>query len=311
MDKFILDTNAILGMPKLIAISKEFGRIFIPEEVLREIGGHKGALSLINRAEAQNHTIIPSKHHEEMDQFNEYRGLSLGDRAIFQSSESFFPIKERGDVYFVSQDRELKRLFGNNHFQVLTIKELEKKLKEFDLAKSLDEQVEKFAEEYENINQKYFLGSALFGFTSAIIFFLFAINIALLQVPIQLYPKVATLAFFVLFPALGFLLFWIRQWYRITYGILECVFGLLLAFYTVWGFPPLEIKLASVLIACLYVIVRGLDNVGKGLKTTIILKPGNIILGNNILASAGWRKLRPFTGLAYETPATCLPTQQV
>lgn len=69
----------------------------------------------------------------------------------------------------------------------------------------------------------------------------------------------------------GFLLYAFRQRYRLMYGALEVAVGWLMAWHfadTFTTFEGASVFSGLQLIAGLYVIVRGLDNVGKGLEGT-------------------------------------------
>jgi hypothetical protein len=80
-------------------------------------------------------------------------------------------------------------------------------------------------------------------------------------------------ALIILLVLLGFLFYWCRGWYRWQYGLVEFIFGVV-GISKVF-FPNLDtmfhqpIKQDIVqLVASVYVIVRGLDNFGKGLERT-------------------------------------------
>lgn len=76
---------------------------------------------------------------------------------------------------------------------------------------------------------------------------------------------------FLVAPALGFGLFAIRQRARLAYGSAELLVGIGMSAHVV--FPPfdyaaVDMKVSLQFIAGLYVIVRGLDNIGVGIKGT-------------------------------------------
>ena len=68
--------------------------------------------------------------------------------------------------------------------------------------------------------------------------------------------------------AFGGLLYWFRLRYRATYGMVEMFIG---AWISVNAFPLDSVLDAAVglqMLGGLYVVVRGLDNVGSGVKGT-------------------------------------------
>lgn len=89
----------------------------------------------------------------------------------------------------------------------------------------------------------------------------------LLRIPSNT-PAIAT---FVGIPLLGIGLFWIRERYRLSYGIAEFAFGIfgaIAAFWPDFDYSTLDQKLSLQAAGSLYVMVRGMDNIGKGLEGT-------------------------------------------
>lgn len=72
---------------------------------------------------------------------------------------------------------------------------------------------------------------------------------------------------------LGIGLYWYRERFRLSYGIFEFIVGVIMTYYIF--FPNFDYsKLGPVeaiqILGGLYVMVRGLDNVGKGTEGTRI-----------------------------------------
>jgi hypothetical protein len=70
---------------------------------------------------------------------------------------------------------------------------------------------------------------------------------------------------------LGFLFYWCRGWYRLQYGVAEFVFGIVTVgnvFFPNFDYRTLERGTVFQIVGGLYILVRGLDNFGKGLETT-------------------------------------------
>jgi energy-converting hydrogenase Eha subunit A len=67
---------------------------------------------------------------------------------------------------------------------------------------------------------------------------------------------------------LGFALYWLRGRMPFVYGILETVVGTLAIFYAIQSPAALPAKLIA-LLGGLYIVVRGLDNMDKGLPNPL------------------------------------------
>jgi hypothetical protein len=73
----------------------------------------------------------------------------------------------------------------------------------------------------------------------------------------------------VLIPVLGVVLYWVRAHFRLTYGISEFLVGLITATRVIlpkFQFDNLEVVAILQILGGLYIMVRGLDNVEKGLR---------------------------------------------
>ena len=66
-------------------------------------------------------------------------------------------------------------------------------------------------------------------------------------------------------------LYWFRGRHRLSYGVTEFVFGFIMAsrfFYPDFDYEKLHIISFLQILAGIYVMVRGMDNFGKGIKDT-------------------------------------------
>jgi len=70
-------------------------------------------------------------------------------------------------------------------------------------------------------------------------------------------------------PLLGKLLFWYRQRYRLSYGVFEFLVGVIMGYFVflpTFDFKTLGVIQGLQVLGALYVMVRGLDNIGKGIE---------------------------------------------
>jgi hypothetical protein len=70
-------------------------------------------------------------------------------------------------------------------------------------------------------------------------------------------------------PLLGILLFWYRQRYRLSYGVFEFLVGVMMGYFVFlpsFDFKTLGVIQGLQILGALYVMVRGLDNIGRGIE---------------------------------------------
>jgi ABC-type proline/glycine betaine transport system permease subunit len=70
---------------------------------------------------------------------------------------------------------------------------------------------------------------------------------------------------------MGLMLYWIRSRWRLTYGFFEYLIGALGSMAVFWpdfDYAQLTTLRSIQVVGGLYVMVRGLDNIGKGLEST-------------------------------------------
>jgi hypothetical protein len=69
----------------------------------------------------------------------------------------------------------------------------------------------------------------------------------------------------------GFALFWVRSRFRLTYGVIEFAVGFITTVHVFWpdfDYKKVDAVAALQVLGGLYIIVRGLDNIGFGLQRT-------------------------------------------
>lgn len=85
-------------------------------------------------------------------------------------------------------------------------------------------------------------------------------------------------------PAIAFFLFWYRSRHRISYGLTEIIFGTFISisvFLPNFDYSALDTFDLLKIVGGLYIIVRGLDNFGKGIKNTRFDATWNKIFNEN------------------------------
>lgn len=262
---YILDTNVILQSPEILA--KRFhGNLLIPEAVLQELdrgGSNRWAsrISALIKGSPAHLTIAPSPNsvQNELQTTDKLvQRLSGADIDIARIAISY---AEKGiKVSVVTRDRWLRKFLDNRNIASFTPIEFQ------DIASSApDSKIEDVATEISSEQNRYvrnsiILAAIIFGTA----FFAFKYRQELSGTLSIWGTALATLI-------IGTLFYAYRQRGRLSYGVFEFLFGWAAALQVFWpnfDYGSLEIEKIIQIVAGLYVMVRGLDNIGKGVEKT-------------------------------------------
>lgn len=276
MQHFILDTNIILRNPAILAKGSEKIRFVIPEPVIFELAsfeltresGNK-VLKLVRNAFAHGTIRLappPSKAFES-SRFEDMRmpHLSGADFTIAISAEYYqkklFP-KESNSIFLATDDRPLA-----NYAESLGIKTITSNALRDALINSpvTNQGIKRKALSVILLQRKELIFNVFFGILAGLITNLLAANIK------AVFNKINIWGTILLIPVAGIFLYWLRSRYRLVYGIAEVLFGLfssLRVFIPSFNYSQVDTTGLIQIAGGLYIMVRGMDNIGKGLKGT-------------------------------------------
>ena len=275
--KYILDASAILDEPEILAVSKT-RNLVIPQSVIDELifkdisNSRMNISGLIDQAielgaiitdDTRSSTINLDYEAPDVPRLSssEIEVLKLAvSEAKKLENDTFITVvtMNRALGKYLSKTKGIRWLEPDHFFREIK-------------ADPLDQQVLSSAQSFSR--EQIF--SLTLSITAA--FILFLTGYALWNWAsennniIRLIKLVPYSYIIIILPLLGFLLYWCRQRYRLVYGTLEFLVGTLTSFYVFYptfDYASLSIIQSMQILGGLYIMVRGLDNFGKGLNGT-------------------------------------------
>lgn len=271
--QYLLDTNVLIRRPRLLTRRDAAERFLIPVAVIdqlssRDTGAIAGPLrrvlsaasnsgvELIDSPKALN-PILPTSPDFRLDA---YDLAILGTLLALQSDDA-------RKVCLVTDDRQLRKAASQIGLEVMSLDELQQSLDgvQAKTEAPINLEVEHEVEEYErsersNIRRTVAIGAVATGIV-VVLRYKYQYVFALITSAPRLFVGIAAVL-------CGAFLYWFRQRYRTSYGMVETLIG---AWIAVNAFPlssTLDVAAGLQVLGGLYVVVRGLDNVGNGLKGT-------------------------------------------
>ncbi len=269
--RYIVDTSVIMQYPDILNVSIPDGRILIPDVVLKEIGRsakyNNTSLDYINLInDAQSSGLLKIINSRTADE-NEYIGaktVEVGKSIKGADIGILLLAKELSNkgryVVVVTDDSELSR--GSKRLGLMSMSGQELLGKIRDLKHSS----ELFAGKVRHIRRKAIFNSAL-SLCVGVISGLLAgyLNV----IGPWIINAINAWGFVVGVILLSLVFYWLRQNYRLSYGAAEYAFGLFTAIRVIKNdlyTSGINIIYGLQVIAGFYIMVRGLDNITKGLS---------------------------------------------
>jgi len=129
----------------------------------------------------------------------------------------------------------------------------------------LNKEIEKKANKAVSSQKLYLISSFALGALASLAANIGYSNLELLVSTITVWGTMIGLPFF------GLLLFWYREHFRLSYGAFEFCIGVIMSYYVLFpnfDYSSLGVKEGIQILGGLYAMVRGLDNIGKGVIGT-------------------------------------------
>lgn len=267
--RFLIDTSAILQSPEILARARSH-KLLIPRVVLSELfapGKHAFRPQfgpLVTEALTAGVEIIesPTLLKEELiaSDRNAQR-LSSADIDIVRTAIDITERNGTNSVSVVTLDNGLRQTLTSRGIASLSPAEFLSRL----AGTKPDIKTLNSATSVSRSQRLYMLYSAIVGaLVSAAGSFTYN-NLSYLTNTVSVWGTVLSLTL------VGIGLFWYRQHFRLSYGIFEFIIGVTMAsypFFPDFNYSALNVVQSIQILGGLYVMVRGLDNVGKGLEGT-------------------------------------------
>lgn len=258
--QFILCTGALLGNPVMIAHSAK-RRLVVPVAVRMELGtrlrgsGSADVLKVISSAKQIDFAPnllggLPG---------GEVWNLKGTDAEVAKIAIDRAQNVGAGNVVVVTQNAELRNFLAGYGIEALTSRGA---LQEWS-NDSLDRDMQASVKSYSDKQWQSVILSVLGGISiTTLMAFAFRHSA-------EIIAALSSIGAVILLGIVGVLLYWFRQKYRLPYGAAEWFFGLLITKDAVYSPTSTDFVLQGIqILGGLYVMVRGLDNLGKGFQGT-------------------------------------------
>ena len=262
---YLLDTNAVLQVPEVLAAARQ-RKLLIPKSVLAKLAtlnrerSRKVVGALVNDAIAAGAEVVETPRHIHCEPLAADLAAHRLTRGAMEVARTAIGLAEGGKaVCVVTLDKPLGDFLATRKIRSLPPAAFLKEGK----SETADAALLTSAKSYAAGRNRYLAINATVGALGALGAGIVYFNAAYLLSTISVWGTV------VILPLLGVLLFWYRQRYRLSYGVFEFLVGVMMAYFVF--LPSFDLKTLGVIqglqiLGGLYVMVRGLDNVGQGIE---------------------------------------------
>jgi hypothetical protein len=270
MRRIILDTNVILTNPSTGSFASPDNMFVVPVTVASELlagptGVSSSYSSLLGQMVNSGNTEVVSAGATTptvpWSPEQPVLRLSHGDQAVLAVADEVKRSHPQDEVLIASDDRDIHDAGRRMGLKVLSSAELATLLH----GTRQDPTVKEQANRVLAYERKHLVWSALCGATATAGMTLIVQNIEAILATAHVWVTILIL------PLAGITLFWVRSRQRLGYGITEFGVGLVAAlsiFLPSFRLPEVGVSVLVQLLGGLYIMVRGLDNIGVGLRGT-------------------------------------------
>lgn len=259
----LLDSNIILSDPSILAKTKPDVKLGITKQILFELRAYNTSIFDIAESAINNGSI---KLHEHP--FNsEY--ITAPNGALYKGNPTDFNLvifaselnKKSENVSIATQDSGLAQLAKIFDIKILNLNDLNTLFYAVDV--KIDQQMKEKAKEWSSFQLIKILISTIIPLIIGILIGVYWKKLGFI---ISYFPVWGTIIGII---SLGILAFACRSRFRLSYGVFEFAFGIIFAVRVFWPtFDYQNIHHGEVLqiMAGIYIMVRGLDNIDTGIK---------------------------------------------
>ncbi|MBS0549350.1 MAG: hypothetical protein JSR24_16470 [Proteobacteria bacterium] len=270
-NRYILDTSAIIRAPELLA-HVPASELVIPQAVIDELehrrDSGKSIYQLVVEAIDNGAELAAPATRSRQDRRlgSGLSGLLRGaDLEIARTVLGYVSQHPSLDVHVITTDREIAGALRTSGIPSLSPTQ-------FLALTSTSQPDPALLADAKNVVSKQWRALLIAIASSAITLIATQLSISYADIARQVAYLIQTISIWgtvVLILFLGVSLFWLRQHYRLQYGIVEFGLGFLWAvnvFFPEFDYSKIDYVHLIQIATSLYVMVRGLDNIGKGLE---------------------------------------------
>jgi hypothetical protein len=271
MKTFILDTNILIKDPTILALWNSTIKVVVPDIVLEELIGVGKKLSgvgylpsMVKDAKERGFLELPNLSNLTFSYSDDPRfsKLSWVDQQLALFTQQY-PGKRK---YLVTEDRRLMDYARSLGLKVLNLAGFQAEIYGLKTVNISDLKGSDNIADYQRKQLfKGFLAATILIGLPLVVYFNFYWIIS--------HIKIGGAVFFLL--VVPFIFYWFRAHFRMSYGLAEFLFGFISTWFSCKElFPDFELSQLSQIsfwvpfFGGIYVMVRGVDNLGKGVAGT-------------------------------------------
>lgn len=268
-NRYIIDTSVLLQHPQILSRAGN-RKLVIPRAVMHELSlrgqGSKWSdiVDLVASSIPAGVHIVEAPEKLKNDLLQSDRNAQRLSGADFDIVRIAIAYAERQGVEapcVVTNDKALAYFLATRNIASITGSEFIGESK----GDSLNKEIEDKAEKVVSSQKRYLITSFVLGVVASAAANIVYSNIELLVSTVTVWGTMVGL------PVLGLALFWYREKFRLSYGAFEFCVGVIMSYYVLFptfSYSGVGVKEGIQILGGLYVMVRGLDNIGKGVIGT-------------------------------------------
>jgi hypothetical protein len=262
--RLILDSNILRSLPEILSQGGGSIHFLLPQAAYQELASGRLAerfSELLGSASRAGRLQILTHPSDDLTEIPHWKRLSIADALILQTALQYQKQHADQNVYLVSDDIPLVMQANKLGLQTATSKTVSELIKSAPNGGQVSKELSDAADSLDRFNRNYLVQGFLLGtLVTVIVFTAWHFRQAIGQA-FPLWGLTVVTALF------GIFLFRFRSRYRLAYGFAEVLFGLIAA-ARLASPSTYDSTFVIQLVASLYIIVRGLDNIEKGIQGT-------------------------------------------
>lgn len=268
--RYILDTNVLIQYPEVFAKVGEQIKLVLPEAVLAEIshapstGRWEGLQTLVEEAISRGVEVMQSPHEVKLNIQSMDRAaqrLSGADIDIARIAIDLTNRFGKTAVSVVTADKALIQFLESRNIEAFGAQQFIANTSSQKANQVLQESAGRLA----SSQSRFAVTSFAMGIVASLV------SNMLFSYRNQLLSTIPVWGTILALPLIGIGLYWYRERYRLSYGVFEFCVGVLMGYYIFlldFDYSKLGATHAIQILGSLYVMVRGMDNIGKGIEGT-------------------------------------------
>jgi hypothetical protein len=268
--RYIIDTNILIRYPEVLTRVGDEIKLVLPQAVLDEIsrGSSTGRWlelkALVQEAISRGVEVMQSPRNVALYLHPASRAAQRISGADIDIARIAFDLANKfgnESVSVITADKDLIHFLESRHISAFGAPQFIAETSTQEANQALQKSVVKLS----SSQRRFTIISFAMGIVASLI------GNVIFSYHNQLLSTIPVWGTILALPLIGIGLFWYRERYRLSYGVFEFAVGVFMAYYIFlpdFDYSKLGTLHAIQVLGGLYVMVRGMDNIGKGIDGT-------------------------------------------